>query len=134
MKYVIIIVIAIGLVLGAYQLWEYWGKFKEKEPPPKSEDQGPTFDATKLPGMVPKLEPILQAAQQRGASGLKDFLTMYGKGIADPRKAYIELDYVVLVAQTNPGEARKVFESVKKRTPQSSPVYNRIRKLEKTYE
>ena len=84
--------------------------------------------------MPPRLQGILDASEQRGATGLHDFLTTYGKTIADPRLAWIQLDYVVLVAESNPGEARRVFGQVKSRIGADSPVYNRIKQLEKTYE
>jgi hypothetical protein len=41
---------------------------------------------------------------------------------------------VVLLAQSSPGEARREFAKVKSRVPPGSPVYNRVKQLEKTYE
>ena len=32
MKFLITLVIVVGLSLGAWQLYQYWGNFKEKEP------------------------------------------------------------------------------------------------------
>ncbi len=58
----------------------------------------------------------------------------YRKVAKDPRLAWIELDYVQLVAPKNPGEAKRVFADVKQRTPPESPVYKRVKELEKTYE
>lgn len=89
---------------------------------------------TQLPGLVSSLESKLAASQELGATGLRNFLTQYGKGIRDPRLAWIELDYAVLVMRENPAEAKKIFARVKKRTPVSSLVYPRIKQLEKTYE
>jgi hypothetical protein len=54
--------------------------------------------------------------------------------VQDPRKAWIELDYCIAVAREDPAEAKRAFASVKNRTPQSSPVWPRIKQLEKTYE
>ena len=135
-KLLLTVVIVVGLVMGAYQIWDYWGKFKPKD---SSSDQSapaaaPVVSDTSLPGMPPKLEPYLEGARQRGADGLHDFLLTYGKTIADPRLGNIELDYVVLVARNNPTEARKVFSRVKSRTSPTSPIYPRIQLLEKTYE
>jgi hypothetical protein len=136
MKYVIGLIIVIGLSMGAYQLWEYWGKFKEKDDsvvvnaaPSPAEISG-----DQLSGLPPKLQPLLQTARSQGASGLHDFLVKYGSKIEDPRKAWIELDYVVLLSQTSPGEAREKFQEVKNRVSPGSPVYNRVKQLEKTYE
>jgi hypothetical protein len=77
---------------------------------------------------------VLEVARKRGAAGLHDFLAMYGNTISDPCRAWIELDYVVLVAQSNPGEARRQFAKVKSRAQPGSPVYDRVKQLEKTYE
>jgi hypothetical protein len=132
MRFLVGLLIVLGLALGVKQLYLYWGNFKEKEkvvapaPPEVSGDQ--------LAGMSPRLQPALEAARARGAAGLHDFLLMYGNTINDPRRAWIELDYVVLLAQSSPGEARRQFAKVKSRVPADSPVYPRIKQLEKTYE
>lgn len=138
-KYLLGIVIVVGLAMGGYQLWEYWGKFSNvngsssSSSAPASTAAAPD-DSTSLPGMSPKLEPMLANARNRGAQGLHDFLLTYGKTISDPRLASIQLDYVVLVAKNDPTEARKVFSQIKTRTSPTSPVYPRVQLLEKTYE
>ena len=50
------------------------------------------------------------------------------------RLAEIELDYVVLIGSTNPQEARRLFTVVKQRTSTNSPVFPRVKRLEKTYQ
>ena len=52
----------------------------------------------------------------------------------DPRLAWIELDYVVLISSTDPVQAKKIYRQVKQRTPADSPIYLRLRAMEKTYE
>ena len=132
MRFLVGLIIVVGLSLGAWQIYHYWENFREKKaaavaaPPEVKGDQ--------LPGMLPRLQPVLDAARKRGAPGLHDFLTLYGNTINDPRRAWIELDYVVLLAQNSPGEARREFAKIKSRVPPDSPVYNRVRQLEKTYE
>ena len=133
MKFLVGLIIVVGLAIGAWQLYEYWGQFKEKEPVAAA-PAPPDVSGDQLPGMLPKLQPVLEIAQRRGAAGLHDFLTMYGNTINDPRRAWIELDYVVLLAQSSPGEARQEFAKVKSRVQPGSPVYNRVKQLEKTYE
>ena len=133
MKFLVGLVIIVGLALGAYQLHEYWGQFKEKEPEAAAPAQ-PDISGQQLPGMPPRLQPILEVSQRRGAVGLHDFLATYGNTISDPRRAWIELDYLVLLAQSSPGEARRQFAKVKSRVQPGSPVYNRVKQLEKTYE
>ena len=133
MKFLIALLVIVGLGLGAWQINNYWGNFKSKDtssvpqPPPEIPDD-------QLSGMPPSLQPSLDAARLRGAPGLRDFLTAYGNTINDPRRASIELDYTVLVAPSNPSEARRVFAKVKGRLQSNSPVYNRMKQLEKTYE
>ena len=129
-KFLIALVVIVGLALGAKQLIEYWGNFKDKTPASQVQE----IPDDQLPGLPPALQPALDTARQRGATGLRDFLNTYGNTVSDPRRAAIELDYVVLVAPSNPGEARRVFAKVKGRTQSDSPVYNRMKQLEKTYD
>ena len=135
MKALIAIVIIVGAAYGGWQIYSYWvdtkGKHKGNETPAETQ---PQVDGSQLPGLPPTLDGQLAAAYGQGASGLRPFLTRYGKTISDPRLASIEMDYVVLVARENPGEAKKVFARVKQRTTASSPVYPRVKQLEKTYE
>ena len=131
MKIVIAAVVIIGLVLGSWQIWEYWQQFKEKETVSRTATEVP---ASQLRGLPEKLEPVLAEAQKKGANGLRTFLASYSKSIGDPRLASIELDYVILVTKNDIAEARRVFAKVKKRTDSSSPIYSRIKQMEKTYE
>jgi len=96
----------------------------DPKPPP-----GPTLE-----GMPPAFEPALAAAEKQGAAGLRNFLSTYGRSLRDPRLADIELDYVVLLIRQDPVEAKRVFKVVKARTLTSSPVYDRIKKLEQTFQ
>ena len=84
--------------------------------------------------MPQQLQASLQAAQKQGASALRGWLKSYAKIVQDPRKAWIELDYCVLIAREDPAEAKRIFAGVKERTPATSPVFPRIKQLEKTYE
>ena len=76
------------------------------------------------------------AAQRGGPAVFKRFIDsckLY-PDVKDPRLAWMELDYVVMVSATDPIEAKKIFREVKKRTPTDSPIYPRIKSLESTYE
>jgi hypothetical protein len=132
MKFLITVVIIGGLGLGVWQLYNYWGNFKTPAAAAPQVQQAIPDD--QLPGLPPSLQSALDAARQRGAPGLHDFLTTYGNSISDPRRAAIELDYVVLVAPSSATEARRVFAKVKGRLTPTSPVYNRLVQLEKTYD
>jgi hypothetical protein len=132
MKFVIAAVIIIGLSLGAYQLYQYWGTYNKPDTP-AAQPTPPEISGDQLPGLPASLEPALQNAEQHGATTLRDFLRANANALQDPRRAWIELDYVVLVGASNPAEARLVFSKVKARLDPSSPVYNRMKQLEKTY-
>jgi hypothetical protein len=134
MKALITLLIAAGLALGAWQVSHYLGKsldLQQAVPAPAPE---PASGGGPLPGLPPKLQPALEAAQQRGAAGLRDFLAANARNVADPRLASIQLDYVLVVAPSDPAEARRVFAQVKGRLTPASPVYTRMKQLEKTYE
>ncbi len=87
-----------------------------------------------LPGHAAGLQKTYEIAQKNGAAGVRNWLKAYGPKIDDPRRAWIELDYMIEIAREHPAEARRIFASVKARTPESSPVYGRIKELTKTYE
>jgi hypothetical protein len=135
MKALIAILIIAGAAFGGWQIYSYWVdvRGKEKAKAQAVETQS-SINGAELPGLPPGLEGQLQAAQQQGAAGLRQFLVRYGKTMSDPRLAWIELDFVVLVARENPAEAKKVFNRVKQRTLPTSPVYPRMKQLEKTYQ
>ena len=80
--------------------------------------------------MTVALEATLENARKQGADGLKTFLTTYSHAIVDPRLAEIELDYVILISPTDPVEAKRIFAAIASRTPATSPVYERVKRLE----
>ena len=127
--FIVVLIIAVAGFLG-WKSTELWQESKAKA----HETEVVEVHNEYLSGMEGSLETPLQNARARGASGLRDFLRQYGRRIQDPKLAAIQLDYVVLVAQQDLGEARKVFSEVKNRVPSSSPVYPRIKQLEKTYQ
>src|SRR2546430_4684032 len=133
-KGLITILIVVGVVVGGYKLWEYWENVenereKDKNPPAQ-------LSPERLQGLPPKLEPSLQQAEKGGPKALKAWLDQYKRTgvVKDPRLAWIELDYVVMITKDDPIEAKKIFGEVKQRTPPDSPVNERIKTLEKNYE
>jgi hypothetical protein len=136
--------IVLLLCLGAWVTYQYWGKVASEENTTVQEDAAraraalAALDPHNLPGIPDKMKPALEAAldkaQAQGAAGLREWLKSYKRFIEDPRLAWIELDFCVLVARENPGEAKKVFANVKERIGPASPVYPRLKQLEKTYE
>lgn len=134
MKNVIVILLIVGAAFGT---WRYYKSVEgakaaetETAPPP---GVAATLTEDQLPRMHATLENSLSQARQRGAYGLRQWLNNYGNMVGDPRLAWIQLDYVILVGSTDLGEARRVFEQVKKRVPETSVLYPRIKKLEPSY-
>jgi len=134
MTKVISALIIAAFIYGGWELYFYWERVKNQEETQKKQEAAEAVMGDSLQGMPFQLEPSLKAAQDRGASGLRNWLKAYGTNIQDPRKAWIELDYCVLVSREDPSEARRVFAQVKGRLEPSSPVWSRIQRLQRTYE
>jgi hypothetical protein len=138
MRQLIGLLLILAALWGCKELYSYWEQVKARK---ETEDRGgapkPAAAAavpTALPGLPANLEASLQAAQKQGAAGLKSWLKLYRPYVKDPRLAAIELDYLLLISATHPQEARQVFAAVKQRTPADSPIYPRIKQLERTYQ
>jgi hypothetical protein len=106
----------------------------DKQTPANQQGQNAPALSSNLPGLPESLEASLEAARRQGADGLRNWLTNYRLHARDPRLAAIELDYVVLLSHQDPAEARRVFKAVQARTPPTSPVYERVKGLEKTFQ
>ena len=131
--------IAIGILIlalvgfGGFKLWEYWDATEQNKVAP---DPTAGVQPQSLQGLPPGLEQPLLDAQAKGPEAFREFIENIKKSplVKDPRLAWIELDYVVMVAGKDPAEAKKVFRKVKERIPADSPVYARVKSLEKTFE
>ena len=134
MTKIIAVLLIVGAIYGGWELFLYWEKVKNEAETKQKQEAAAAGIGDQLPGMSSKLEPSLLAARKQGAVGLRKWLKAYGTSIEDPRKAWIELDYCVVVAREDPAEARRVFAAVKDRIGPASPVWPRIKQLEKTYE
>jgi hypothetical protein len=126
--------IIIVVVWGGWELFLYWDKVKNEDETKQKQEAAAMVIGDQLPGLAYQLEGSLQAARKQGAAGLKSWLKTHSQSVEDPRKAWIELDYCVAVAREDTAEARRVFATVKERTSQSSPVWPRIKQLEKAFE
>ena len=87
-----------------------------------------------LPGLPSYLEAPLAQAQQQGVEEFGKWLRTWGRQIQDPRLAWIELDYVVLLNLKDHKAAREKFLQVLARVAPDSPVYDRVQKLAPAYE
>lgn len=127
------IVLICVAVLAFRAFYHYFDGFMVAQLPP-SQSQTTNSAVPNLPGMPPSLEASFAAAEAQGPKILRRWIDYYGMNIADPRRAAIELDYVVMVSREDMAEARRVFGVVKARIPTNSPVYPRIKRLEQAYE
>lgn len=127
-------VMVLAVLYGGWELFFYWEKVKNEEETQKKQATAAVIDPDQLAGMAQPLQGPLRAAESQGAVGLRNFLKTYGRSIQDPKKAWIELDLCLLISREDPAEAKRLFAQVKDRTPETSPVWPRIKKLEKAYE
>jgi hypothetical protein len=136
MKPIISILVILIVCVGGWKLFEYWDKTNQDQEVTKMAEDGADIRESDLPGLPYQLEPNYAKARQKGAAGVKEFLEAYGKApkFQDPRKAWIELDYAVLIAGSDPVEAKKIFLDVKGRIRTNAPIYRRIRAMSKTFE
>lgn len=133
-KTLIIIVIAVVVGLGAWQLFEYWQKVQDEKDTEAKNAAAAVVNPDTLSGLPTQYYESLHTAQQQGVDALGNWLKLYGAGVQDPRKAWIQLDYVVLLTRQNPQEAKRIFNEVKDRTLPNSPVWPRIQSMEKSYQ
>lgn len=129
----VLIVAIVGFV--GFRLFEHWESVKERRVLEDKAARGADIDPEKLQGLPGQLTQKYQEVKSN-PKHLGLFIESIRKlqGVGDPRLAWIELDYVVMISATDPLEAKRVFQAVKKRTPADSPIYPRIRSLEKNYE
>lgn len=133
-KTLIIIVVVVAVALGGWQLFEYWEKVQDQKDTDAKAAAAAAVTPESLSGLPYQLNDSLHAAQQQGVDALGNWLKLYGNAVQDPRKAWIQLDYVLLLTRQNPQEAKRVFNEVKDRTLPNSPVWPRIHDMEKSYQ
>ena len=126
--------IIIAACYCGYHLFVYWESVKNEEENRQKQAASLAIQGESLPGMPSQLNESLRAAQRQGHAAMREWLKTYGPSVQDPRKAWIEIDFCVAIARDDPSEARRIFKSVKDRTPPSSPVWPRVKQLEKSYE
>lgn len=119
---------------GGYRVFIYYKEIQEQRWVEKEESSGKNVEPSKLAGVPYNLETSLQHARTQGATSMKRWLEQFGSQIQDPRKAWIQLDYCTLIASEDPQEARAVYSEVKQRLREGSPVYPRLKQLQKSFE
>lgn len=136
MRVLIGILIALLLCLGGWRVWEHWQKVSEQQEGALRKETQVELRPEEIPGLPYQLEFKLTEARKQGPKTLKQFIDTWKNSpdVRDPRLAWIELDYVTMIAQTDPVEAKKIFMDVKNRVPTNSIIYPRIRSLSAAYE
>ena len=137
MKALISILIALAVGYAGYKIYEHWENIKEQRVLEDKASKGADIDPDQLPGLPSYLQSKLREVQKFGDPAVfKRFIDSCKTqpGVRDPRLAWMELDYVVMISATDPVTAKKIFRAVKKRTPEDSPIYPRIKSLAKTYD
>ena len=126
-------VVVIAVLYGGWHLFLYWEDVRNEKESVRKE-QAAAVSSETLQGLPYGLDQSLRTAESQGPAALKSWLKDYGHLVQDPRKAWIELDYCVMIARNDPAEAKRVFAAVKERTGPTSPVWKRVKQLAPTYE
>ena len=134
MKQVITLIIIVALAAGGWELYQVWNKYNSDADLKAAQDAAAAnIVPEQLPGMPQQWEAAYKQATNGGMKTWTAWMKQNGQQVDDPRRAWIELDYMIKISVDDPQEAKSIFASVKERTPPSSPVYPRIQQLEKTY-
>ena len=133
-KTLITVLIVVVVIFCGYGLFTYWEKIDNEKTDARKLAESKVVVPDQLPGVPYQLEDSLRLARSQGSEAFGQWLKAYGRNIGDPRKAWLELDYCVMIARKDPQEARHIFAAVKQRTPTNSPVVPRIHDLTKTFE
>jgi len=128
-----ILIIAAAAFVG-WKLFKKWDEVSLEKAAKGKQAPAQITSGGQLGALTQQLESSLQSAQKAGTVALKNWLKQYGHLVQDPRKGWIELDYAVMLSRDDPREAKRIFAEVKTRTLTNSPIYPRIKQLEKTYE
>jgi hypothetical protein len=133
-KLIGIFVVIVFLFIG-WKIFIYWDELDHEEDVKQKKAAAALIVVPEqLQGMPYQLEESLHKEQTASVTRFGAWLKAHGNELQDPRKAWIELDYCLELSQTAPAEARRIYLSVKERTPTNSIIYPRIQKLEKTYQ
>jgi hypothetical protein len=138
MRQVLTIILIIAAILLANMVYDKTMNFKKTHGDEGAAVQvvpnGTANNPMGLRGLPPEQESFLENAMGKDLKTFKKWLDYWGPKIEDPRRAWIELDYAVMASRDDLAEARRVFAAVKARLPKNSPVFPRMKSLEKAYE
>ena len=127
--FIIIVVVFIG-----YKFYEHWVEVEAQHDSRKQEAPVVSVTGESLPGLPYPLEATLRTAKEQGPGAFRAWFKANESLIADPRKAWIELDLCVAIRRDDPAAARKIFARVKDRLTPASPVWPRMKELEQAFQ
>lgn len=128
------VLIIVGAGYIGYLLFQQWEAVQSEREAGKKAEAAAQVVGDSLAGLPQHLEPSLRLAKERGPTAFQTWFTANERMIADPRKAWLELELCVAMSRQNPAEAKRIFTGVKNRVPPSSPVWPRMKELERTFE
>ncbi|MEK7781888.1 MAG: hypothetical protein AAB370_10360 [Verrucomicrobiota bacterium] len=127
----VLIILAVGYI--GYLLYQQWDKARLEHETRKKEE-ATVIVGDNLPGMPYQLDQSLRTAKTSGPVAFQSWFKANESQLADPRKAWIELELCVAMSRQSPAEAKRIFAKVKGRVPPSSPVWSKVKELEKTFD
>jgi hypothetical protein len=128
----VLMFLAVGYI--GYLLFQQWETVQLERETGKKAEAAAQVVGESLAGLPQHLDHSLKVAKERGPAAFRTWFNENEKKIADPRKAWLELELCVAMSRQNPSEAKKIFAGVKSRVPPSSPAWPRMKELEKTFE
>lgn len=127
----VLIILVVGYI--GYLLFQQWDKARLEHDGQKKTEAAALVTGDSLAGMPGHLDAGYRVAKGNGPAAFRAWFVANEKFLADPRKAWIELELCVAMTRENPAEAKKIYAAVKSRVPPSSPVYAKVKELEKTF-
>lgn len=127
----VLIILVVGYI--GYLLFQQWDKARLEHAGQKPEQTAVLASGDSLAGMPHQLDAGYRAAKGNGVTALRAWFAANEKLLADPRKAWIELEISRMLVRENPAEAKRIYTAVKGRVPPSSPVYEKLKEFEKTF-
>lgn len=128
----VLIILVVGYI--GYLLFQQWDKARLEHDGRQKEEAAAVLQGDSLPGLPSPLEAGYRSAKEHGPTAFQNWFKANERSMADPRKAWIELELCVAMTRQSPAESKKIFSNVKDRVPPSSPVWPRVKELEKTFE
>ena len=136
MKALISLLIAVVVAFVGFKLYEHWNMANDQKLIEERAARQAVLDPDRLEGMPWQLYEKMREAQKAGPEAMRNFLEACKRfpDVKDPRLAWAELDYAVMISASDPVAARKVYQEVKKRTPPDSRIQPRLKQMAKSFE